>query len=131
MTDAVALLNSWGLEVVLGETVTASYNQFAGNDALRAADLERFIKDDSVKAIFAARGGYGTIRMIDDVDFIPIKEAPKWLIGFSDITVLHAHLFSVFGLQSIHGQMPITIPDGTSASLQTLKKSFIWRRFRL
>ncbi|RYE00624.1 MAG: LD-carboxypeptidase, partial [Sphingobacteriaceae bacterium] len=63
MTDAILLLESWGLEVVLGETVTASYNQFAGDDALRAADLQRFIKDDSIKAIFAARGGYGTIRM--------------------------------------------------------------------
>ncbi len=123
MTDAIALLESWGLEVVLGETVTASYHQFAGDDALRAADLQRFIADRSIKAIFAARGGYGTIRMIDEVDFMPIKEAPKWIIGFSDITVLHAHLFAVFGLQSVHGQMPMTIPDGTTASLETLRKA--------
>ena len=123
MTDAIALLESWGLEVVLGETMTASYHQFAGNDALRASDLQRFIADKSIKAIFAARGGYGTIRIIDEVDFMPIKEAPKWIIGFSDITVLHTHVFSVFCLQSIHGQMPVTIPDGTAASLQTLKKA--------
>lgn len=129
MTDAIALLESWGLEVVLGETVTASYNQFAGNDTLRAADLQRFIKDDTIKAIFAARGGYGTIRMIDDVNFSSIKEAPKWIIGFSDITILHAHLFSVFGLQSIHGQMPMTIPDGTTASLQTLRKALFGEDF--
>ena len=123
MTDAILLLESWGLEVVLGETMTASYHQFAGDDALRASDLSRFIADSSIKAIFAARGGYGTIRIIDDVDFMPIKEAPKWIIGFSDITVLHTHVFSVFGLQSIHGQMPVTIPDGTSASLETLRKA--------
>ena len=123
MTDAILLLESWGLEVVLGETMTASYHQFAGDDVLRASDLSRFIADTSIKAIFAARGGYGTIRIIDEVDFMPIKEAPKWIIGFSDITVLHAHVFSVFGLQSIHGQMPVTIPDGTTASLQTLKKA--------
>lgn len=123
MTDAIALLESWGLEVVLGETVTADFHQFAGDDALRAADFERFIKDDSIKAIFAARGGYGTIRIIDDVDFMPIKEAPKWIIGFSDITVLHTHIFANFGLQSIHGQMPMTIPDGSAASLQTLRKA--------
>ncbi|WP_419802047.1 S66 peptidase family protein [Mucilaginibacter sp.] len=129
MTDAIALLNSWGLEVVLGETVTASYHQFAGDDALRAADLQRFINDPSIKAIFAARGGYGTVRMIDRVDFMPIKTAPKWIIGFSDITVLHAHLFSVFGLQSIHGQMPLTIPDGTTESLQTLKKALFGEDF--
>jgi len=129
MTDAITLLESWGLEVVLGETVTASYHQFAGDDALRAADLQRFIDDDSIKAIFAARGGYGTIRIIDDVNFMPIKEAPKWIIGFSDITVLHAHVFAGFGLQSIHGQMPMTIPDGSAASLQTLRKALFGEDF--
>ncbi len=129
MTDAIALLESWELEVVLGETVTAEFHQFAGNDTLRASDLSRFIADSSIKAIFAARGGYGTIRMIDDVDFMPVKEAPKWIIGFSDITVLHAHVFANFGLQSIHGQMPMTIPDGTSASLQTLRKALFGEEF--
>ncbi len=129
MTDAVSLLKSWGLDVVLGETVNAEFHQFAGNDALRAADLQRFIKDDSIKAIFAARGGYGTIRIIDEVDFMPVKEAPKWIIGFSDITVLHAHVFANFGLQSIHGQMPMTIPDGTAESLQTLRKALFGEGF--
>jgi muramoyltetrapeptide carboxypeptidase len=129
MTDAIALLKSWGLKVVLGETVTADFHQFAGDDALRAADLERFIKDDSIKSIFAARGGYGTIRMIDEVDFMLIKEAPKWIIGFSDITVLHTHIFANFGLQSIHGQMPITIPDGSAESLQTLRKALFGEDF--
>ncbi len=129
MDDAIRLLNSWGLEVVLGETVTAEHHQFAGNDQLRADDLSRFLADENIKAIFAARGGYGTIRMIDEVDFSSVKTAPKWLIGFSDITVLHAHLFSVFGLQSIHGQMPLTIPDGTTESLQTLKKALFGEDF--
>jgi len=129
MTDAIKLLESWGLEVVLGETVNASHYQFAGDDALRAFDLERFIKDDSIKAIFAARGGYCTIRMIDDVDFSSIKEASKWIIGFSDITVLHTHVFAVFGLQSIHGQMPMTIPDGSAESLQTLRKALFGEDF--
>src|SRR5471030_1285581 len=69
MDDAVALLTSWGLEVVLGETVNASYHQFAGDDEMRARDLQRFIDDKSIKAIIAARGGYGTIRIIDRVDF--------------------------------------------------------------
>src|SRR5437879_1489988 len=69
MDDAVALLQSWGLEVVSGETITASYHQFAGDDDLRAKDLQRFIDDDNIKAVIAARGGYGTIRIIDHVDF--------------------------------------------------------------
>src|SRR6202000_396065 len=81
MTDAVTLLRSWGLEVVLGETVNASYHQFAGDDAFRAEDLQRFIDDDSIKAIIAARGGYGTIRMIDLVDFSHFANNPKWGVG--------------------------------------------------
>lgn len=123
MTDAIALLQSWGLEVVLGETVDASYHQFAGDDELRAKDLQRFIDDDSIKAIIAARGGYGTIRMIDKVDFSRFAQNPKWLIGFSDITILHAHLFANYGAQTIHGQMPINIPDASSRSLDTLRKA--------
>ncbi|MES2427512.1 MAG: LD-carboxypeptidase [Bacteroidota bacterium] len=123
MTDAIALLESWGLEVVLGETIGASYHQFAGDDALRARDMQRFINDDSIKAIIAARGGYGTIRMIDQVDFSRLSTHPKWLIGFSDITLLHTHLFANYGLQSIHGQMPVNIPDASVESLISLKKT--------
>ncbi|SDE79698.1 muramoyltetrapeptide carboxypeptidase [Mucilaginibacter pineti] len=123
MTDAITLLQSWGLEVVLGETVTASYHQFAGDDDLRAHDLQRFIDDDSIKAIIAARGGYGTIRMIDKVNFSHFAQHPKWLIGFSDITVLHAHLFANYQAHTIHGQMPVNIPDASVRSLDTLRKA--------
>ena len=123
MTDAVALLESWGLVVIIGETLAATYHQFAGNDDLRAKDMQRFIDDDGIKAIIAARGGYGTIRMIDKVDFSRFKTTPKWIVGFSDITVLHAHLFANFGAQTIHGQMPVNIPDASKTSLQTLRKA--------
>jgi muramoyltetrapeptide carboxypeptidase len=123
MTDAVKLLQSWGLEVILGETVNASYHQFAGDDDLRAKDLQRFIDDDSIKAIIAARGGYGTIRMIDKINFSRFAQNPKWLVGFSDITLLHTHLFANYNAQTIHGQMPINIPDASSHSLETLRKA--------
>jgi muramoyltetrapeptide carboxypeptidase len=123
MDDAIALLQSWGLEVVLGETVGASYHQFAGDDELRASDLQRFIDDDGIKAIIAARGGYGTIRIIDQVDFGRFSTNPKWLVGFSDITVIHAHLFANYQAQTIHGQMPVNIPDASAHSLVTLRKA--------
>ncbi|MBS7564446.1 LD-carboxypeptidase [Mucilaginibacter sp. Bleaf8] len=123
MDDAVRLLQSWGLEVILGETVTAGYHQFAGDDTLRAADLQRFVDDDSIKAIFAARGGYGTVRIIDQVAFSQLATHPKWLVGFSDITVLHAHLYSNYQLCTIHGQMPINIPDATATSVETLRQA--------
>jgi muramoyltetrapeptide carboxypeptidase len=123
MTDAITLLQSWGLEVVLGDTVNASYHQFAGDDELRAKDLQRFIDDDSIKAIIAARGGYGTIRMIDRVNFSRFVQNPKWIIGFSDITILHTHLFANYQAASIHGQMPVNIPDASARSLDTLRKA--------
>ena len=121
--DAVTLLESWGLNVVLGETVKASWHQFAGTDELRASDMQLFLDDPNIKAIFAARGGYGTIRIIDRIDFSVFKKHPKWIIGFSDITVLHSHIQAVYKTESIHGQMPLTIPDGSSVSLETLRKA--------
>ena len=121
--DAVTLLESWGLNVVLGETVKASWHQFAGTDELRASDMQQFLDDPNIKAIFAARGGYGTIRIIDRIDFSVFKKHPKWIIGFSDITVLHSHIQAVYKTESIHGQMPLTIPDGSSVSLETLRKA--------
>jgi muramoyltetrapeptide carboxypeptidase len=130
MDDAVNLLQSWGLEVVLGETVGLSFHQFAGDDEQRAKDMQRFIDDDSIKAIIAARGGYGTIRMIDKVDFGNFARHPKWLVGFSDITILHAHLFSNYNTQTIHGQMPVNIPDASSKSLETLRKALFGEEFR-
>ncbi|WP_461449779.1 S66 peptidase family protein [Mucilaginibacter sp.] len=123
MTDAVTLLQSWGLEVVLGDTLNLSFHQFAGDDDERAQDLQRFIDDDSIKAIIAARGGYGTIRMIDKVDFSRLKTNPKWLVGFSDITVLHTHLYNNLNIQTIHGQMPVNIPDASANSLESLRKA--------
>jgi muramoyltetrapeptide carboxypeptidase len=123
MDDAVALLKEWGLDVVIGETVNASYHQFAGDDDLRVRDMQRFIDDDSIKAIVAARGGYGTIRIIDKIDFSKFSGNPKWLVGFSDITVLHAHLFANYKAQTIHGQMPVNIPDASKYSLETLRRT--------
>lgn len=121
--DAVRLLESWGLDVVLGQTVTASWHQFAGTDELRTADMQRFLDDPSIKAIFAARGGYGTIRIVDKLNFSTFAAHPKWVVGFSDITVLHSHILANFGIETLHGQMPLTIPDGTKPSLESLRQA--------
>jgi muramoyltetrapeptide carboxypeptidase len=129
MTDAINLLKSWGLEVVLGKTIEASFHQFAGDDDLRANDMQRFIDDESIKAIIAARGGYGTIRIIDLIDFSNFAKNPKWMVGFSDITLLHTHLFSNCNVQSIHGQMPVNIPDASAKSLETLRKALFGEDF--
>lgn len=123
LSEAVKIFESWGLEVVIGESVRSSYHQFAGDDRLRINDFQRMLNDESVKAIIAARGGYGTVRIIDELDFSDFKNNPKWIVGYSDITALHGHIQAQFGIPTIHGQMPWTISDATDLSLETLRKA--------
>jgi muramoyltetrapeptide carboxypeptidase len=122
MTDAIKLLESWGLEVVLGVTISATFHQFAGTDEVRTSDMQKFINDNEIKAIIAARGGYGCIRIVDEIDWSPLLATPKWLIGFSDITAFHLQLQSM-GLQSLHAQMPSTIKESSKEGLESLKKA--------
>lgn len=119
----IRTLESWGLEVVVGQTVSTAYHQFAGDDSLRAADLQWALDDPSIKAVFAARGGYGSVRIIDQIDFSAFEKQPKWLVGFSDITVLHSHIQRNYKIATIHGQMPKSFESGTEASLDTLRKA--------
>jgi muramoyltetrapeptide carboxypeptidase len=121
--EAILTLQNWGLEVVVGNTVNGSYHQFAGTDQERAADLQQFLDDDSIKAIIAARGGYGTIRIIDLLNFKAFNKSPKWLIGFSDITILLSHALAELNTQSIHAQMPYTFNSSTADALDSLRKS--------
>ena len=109
----------WGLEVIIGESVTSGYYGFAGTDEVRAKDFQLMLDNPSVKGIFSARGGYGSSRIIDQIDFSEFKKNPKWIIGFSDITVVHCHLQNL-GFQSLHAPMPKTfMRDQTS--LQSLE----------
>lgn len=128
LTDAIALLESWGLEVVLGESVVSSFHQFSADDQFRSLDLQRMLDDNSIKAIIAARGGYGTVRIIDKLDFSRFVLNPKWIVGFSDVTVLHSHIQALYGIPTIHGQMPLTIPDATKVSLDTLRRALFGER---
>lgn len=117
---AINSLENWGLEVVLGDTINKSAHQYAGTDTERRADLQRMMNDTSIKAIIAARGGYGTVRIMDDLDFRVFMDAPKWLIGFSDITCLHTLLSCNIGIESLHATMPISFPKNTNEALQSL-----------
>jgi muramoyltetrapeptide carboxypeptidase len=113
-------LQGWGLEVVLGESIDAAHHQFAGDDALRRRDFQRQLDEPSIRAILCARGGYGTARLVDELDFSAFAENPKWVAGFSDITVLHSHLLRL-GYQSIHGVMPVLFgQENGAASLASL-----------
>ncbi|MDN3586984.1 LD-carboxypeptidase [Pedobacter aquatilis] len=120
---AISVLKSWGLDVIIGKSVYAEENQFAGSDDLRASDIQTYLDDPLVKAIIAGRGGYGVIRIIDKLDFSNFIKNPKWFVGFSDITVLLAHIFAVTNTQSMHAQMPYTFDDSTPEALLSLRKA--------
>ena len=96
------------------------YNQFAGTKEQRTIDLQNMIDDDSIKAILCARGGYGTVQIIDNIDFSHLFKNPKWIIGYSDITVLHSHLNKI-GLASLHSSMPINFLENSEKSLQSIQ----------
>jgi len=118
---AIATLNFWGLEVVLGDNLFQEDNQFAGTITQRLYDLQTALDDESIKAILCARGGYGTVQLIDELDFSQFQEQPKWVIGYSDVTVLHNHINQNFHLQTLHATMPINFPTTAVESLTSLK----------
>ncbi len=111
--QAVDLLKSWNLNVVVGNNVFNINNHFAGTDNERASDFQKALDNPNIKAIWCARGGYGTVRIIDKLDFTKFKEHPKWIIGYSDITVLHNQLHN-YGYESIHGIMGTDLTDDIS-----------------
>ncbi len=119
---AVKIFESWGLKPVIGQSIGAEYNQFAGNDQLRLQDFQNALDDSSIKAIICARGGYGTVRIMDEVNFDAFMKHPKWIVGFSDITFLHTHISNNIGTQCLHAQMPIQFEKGTDVSIETLRK---------
>ena len=121
LQPAIDLLKSWGLQVLLGQTIGLDNHQLAGTDAQRAADFQQQLDNAEVKAIWCVRGGYGTVRMIDLVDFSVLAKQPKWIIGFSDVTVLHAHLQGL-GFASIHGLMPVNVEKATAEAIESLRK---------
>ncbi len=117
---AIALLKTWGFQVKIGKSIGLEDHQFAGNDKERTADFQKMLDDPEIKAIWCARGGYGTVRIIDKLDFSNFDRNPKWIIGYSDVTVLHSQL-NVLRAESIHGQIAHNIDQKSKATRETLK----------
>lgn len=109
--DSIKSFNNWGLEVVLGKNIFKENNQFAGNDKERAMDFQNMLDDDSIKAIVCMRGGYGSVRIIDNINFSNFLKNPKWICGYSDITVFHSHINKNFGIETLHSVMPINFSN--------------------
>ena len=116
---ARALLEGWGLHVVYGAHLFNESGHFSGTDAERAEDFQEALNNPAIKAIWAARGGYGTVRIVDRLDFNTFKQNPKWVIGFSDITALHSHIHTL-GLATIHAMMGSSLSEDPIQIVQTV-----------
>ena len=123
MALAIAELKRWGLEVVVPEGLYAAEGQLAGSDSHRAALLQGLLDDESIRAIFCCRGGYGTVRIIDKLDFRHFAAHPKWIVGYSDITVLHSHIHATLGLPTLHATMPINFQPHPTPATESLRRT--------
>lgn len=121
---AATLLQQWGYKIRVGFTIGKRDHTFGGTDAERLTDFQAMLDDPQVKAIMCARGGYGSVRIVDGLNWDQFKTQPKWIIGFSDITVLHSHLQKNMGIASIHSKMCNSFPD-IWANADPLQKSTI------
>lgn len=130
LSPALELLAKWGLNARLGDTIGASMHQFAGDDDLRISDFQQMLDDPEIKAIWCARGGYGTVRVIDGLDFGGFSAKPKWIVGYSDITVLHSHL-NMRGIETLHAQMPLEIEKKSGETSESIKETLFGHPYEI
>lgn len=124
INNAANIVQSWGFEVVIPGNLFEEENQYAGSDAHRASVFQEMLDRKDIKAIIFARGGYGTVRIIDSIDWTQFLEYPKWLCGFSDITVIHNHLHTNYNFPTLHSVMMTgLLEDNSEHARQTLEKS--------
>ncbi len=114
--SAITKMQDWRFKIKIGNTVGAQDHTLAGTDQERLTDFQRMIDDPEVKAIMLGRGGYGAVRIIDKINFSKFVQQPKWIIGFSDATVLHLHINRNFGIPTIHSKMCNSFPDDFSVA---------------
>lgn len=125
LQPAINQLESWGLRIQIGQTIGKRDFNFGGTDDERATDFQQMLNDTTIKAILCARGGYGSIRIIDRLDFSKFLIKPKWILGFSDITVLHCHINSNFKMATIHSKMCNSFPEDWSLADSLQQKTII------
>ncbi|QAA82365.1 LD-carboxypeptidase [Aequorivita sp. H23M31] len=114
-------VEKWGIKIVWGKSIDAEENQYAGSDALRIADFQEMLDNPEIKAIWCAKGGYGTVRIIDKLDFTAFKKSPKWIIGYSDVTVLHSHIHNL-GVETLHAQILLGIETKPKKTAESIRK---------
>ena len=120
IADSLAVIKSRGFVPVYDELLFAAENQFAGSDSERTHLLQQMLDNQEIKAIFSVRGGYGSVRIIDQIDFSVFNLYSKWLIGYSDFTVFHSHVNQKLGVQTLHATMPLNFGSNTPEALDNL-----------
>ncbi len=120
---AIGILENRGFICEFEDSLFNTDNQYAGTDAERTQAMQKALDNPDSKAILFARGGYGSVRILDDLDFTAFRKHPKWLVGYSDITVFHMHLHQVLGTESIHATMPINFTTNTDEAVHSLCKA--------
>lgn len=120
IVTAAEILRSWGLDPVIGQHAYATYCYFAGTDEQRIQDMQWALDDEDIRAIFCTRGGYGSMRIVEQLDYSIFQGSPKWLVGFSDITVFHSKL-NTLGIESLHAAMPKSFRVTTPEAMQRLR----------
>jgi len=122
----ISTLQSWGFDVMVGKTLGSKY--FSGSDEIRKNEMQAMLDDENIHAILCGRGGYGVTRIIDELDFTKFKKKPKWIIGFSDITILHAHLYTKVKVASLHAPMAAAFNEGENIYIQAWHKALIGKK---
>ena len=132
-SECVRVLNEeWGFQTKIGKTLGSQFNYFSGTDQERLDDFQQMIDDTQVKAVLCARGGYGLTRIIDKINFKNFKKQPKWIIGYSDVTVVHSHLYSNYYIASLHSPMAAAFNDAgyINRFVQSLKHALEGKKLK-
>jgi muramoyltetrapeptide carboxypeptidase len=127
--NCIKILQSWGFDVMVGKTIGGrSKNYFSGTDKERLNEMQAMLDDEHIQAILCGRGGYGVTRIIDQLDFTKFKKKPKWIIGFSDITVLHAQLYTKLKTASLHAPMANAFNEGENKYIKSFYKAITGKK---
>ena len=130
--NCISILQKWGFEVMVGKTLgSSSGNYFSGTDLERREELQAMMDDDGINAILFGRGGYGMGRLIELLDFTKLKKHPKWIIGFSDITILHCHLNRRLHIAAIHAPMAAAFGEGENEFIASLHKTITGKKTKI
>lgn len=120
LAKGIEIIESQGFTIKMASNLFEKDSQFAGTDEVRAAQFQKMLEDPEVKAILCVRGGYGTVRMVDLVDWSRFREIPKWICGYSDVTVLLNHLGENLGVAALHSSMPVSFGVNTDEAVMSL-----------